>query len=283
VQETQCPQCGEWLGVPPEFADRPVKCGACGRVIQPNERHAAPPPPPSRSAPQFPRDDTPASRSPRFPDQPQDETYAPPRKKGGLLWLWLLLGLGGFGFCCCGGGVLLLIAAANPKWEPYTAENGAFTADFPGKPIYQTKPVKWPDDKEGIGHEYGALQPLQQQGVGVHYADLPKSMKAIRPTDKKLLKLGLADFKATSTNFTVQSSVETQHGRYEAMDVEGTMTDPKQGLLQVSLRVMIVGDRVFTLIAAGKDRKKLQPTRDKFFDSFKPAEPKKDEKGEPKP
>jgi hypothetical protein len=277
MQETQCPQCGEWLGVPPEFADRPVKCGACGRVIQPHERRSAPlpPPPPSRSAPQFPRDDdTPASRGPRFPDQPQDESDAPPRKKGGMLWVWLLLVGGGFALCCGGCVVLVVVAALNGKWESYTPENGAFTAEFPNKPVYQTKPFTWPDGKEGTGHEYAALQPLQGQGVGLHYADMPKSLKASPPRDKLLLKAGVEDFKAKSTNFTVQSSTETKVGKYEAVDVEGTMTDPNQGLLQVSLRVIIVGDRVFTLIAAGKDRKKLQPVRDRFFNSFKPAEPK---------
>ncbi len=285
MQETQCPQCGEWLGVPPEFADRPVKCGACGRVIPPHERQSSAPPP-GRSAPQFPRDDdTPASRGPRFPERPEYDADTPPRKKGGLLWLWLLLGLGGFGFCCCGGVVLLFVAFANGKWQSYTPEGGAFTAEFPNPPVYQSKEFKWKDKGETVGtsHEYAALQLLQGQGVGVHYADLPKSMKAVRPSDKRLLKLGLDDFKANSTNFTVLSATDLTVGKYEAMDIEGTMTDPQQGLLQVSLRVMIVGDRVFTLIAAGKDKKKLGPLRDRFFNSFQPAEPKVDEKGEPKP
>jgi hypothetical protein len=285
VQESQCPQCGEWLGVPPELADRPVRCGACGRVIQPHERgHSAPPPPPPRpSAPRFPHDDDrPADRSPRFPDRTttadDDRDYDRPRRKGGLWWVWLLLGLGGFGFCCCGGGVVLFFAAANGKWETHTPDNAAFSAEFPNKPTYTTKPFNWKDQGETVGtsHEYAAVQPLQQQGVGVHYADLPKSMKAFRPSDETLLKQGLAEFKADSTNFTVQSETPLTVGKHKAMDIEGTMTDPKLGLLQVSIRVMIVGDRVFTLIAAGKDRKKLQPTRDRFFNSFKPAEPKEE-------
>ena len=122
--------------------------------------------------------------------------------------------------------------------------------------------------------------------MGLHYADLPKSMKGFRPSDEKLLKLGLEDFKADSNNFSVLSSAEVTVGKYKGMDVEGTMTDPKLGLLQVSLRVVIVGDRVFTLIAAGKDRKKVQTMRDRFFNSFKPADPKvepADPKGESRP
>jgi hypothetical protein len=291
VQETQCPQCGEWLGVPPEFADRPVRCGACGRVIPPHERHAAsppPPPPPRSSAPRFPdAADTPAGRGPRFPDAADDE-YTRPRRKGAGVWVWVLLAVGGFGFCCCGGGVVLFFAAANAKWEPYTPDNAAFTAEFPTKPVYKTEQFNWKDNGETVGtsHQYAALLPLQQLGVGLHYADLPKSMKGFRPSDEKLLKLGLEDFKADSNNFTVQSSAEVTVGKYKGRDVEGTMTDPKLGLLQVSLRVVIVGDRVFTLIAAGKDRKKVQPMRDRFFNSFKPADPKvepADPKGESRP
>jgi hypothetical protein len=199
------------------------------------------------------------------------------------VWVWVLLGFAAFGFCCCGGVSLLVLAAANPRWEPYTADNGAFTADFPGKPVYQSKPFKWNDGKEGTSHEYGALQLINAQGFGVHYADLPKSMLAFRPSDKKLLKAGLDEFKANSTNFTVGSENYHKVGQYVALDIDGTMTDPQHGLLQVSVRVMIVGDRVFTLVAAGKDKAKLTPAKDRFFNSFKPADPKeKDNGGEPK-
>ena len=284
MQETQCPQCGEWLGVPPEFADRPVKCGACGRVIQPHERAAAPysPPPPttSRTGPRFPEDDPPAPRGPRFPDHEDDRSYAPPRRKGGMWWLWLVLGFVGFSCCGCGGLLLVFVNAAN-KWENYTPDNGAFTAEFPGKPVAQTKPFTWKDGKETTSYEYAALQLLNAQGFGIHYTDLPKSQR-LGQSDDTLLKYGLEDFKKNATNFTVQSSSRTKAAdKYEALDVEGTMTDPQHGLLQVYIRVIIVGDRVFTLIAAGKDKKKLTPHKDRFFNSFKPADPK-DKAADPK-
>jgi hypothetical protein len=92
--------------------------------------------------------------------------------------------------------------------------------------------------------------------------------------DETLLKIWLKDFKSKQTNFTEQSSTLTKSGKYPVMDVEGKFIDPKHGPLEASLRVMIVGDRGFLLIAAGKDRKKMQPMRDRFFNSFKPAEPK---------
>lgn len=285
MQETQCPQCGEWLGVPPEFADRPIRCGACGRIIPPHERTGSspspPPPPPYRGSPRFPDDDTPdpPPTGPRFPDRDDDRDYPPRRKGGGLWWLWLLLAVGGFGCCgCCG--LLGLVNMAN-QWKPYTAKDGAFTADFPGEPVVQEKTFKWKDDTTGKSHEYAALQLLNAQGFGVHYADLPKSMKAIRPTDKRLLKLGLEDFKANATNFTVGPETFLKVGEYEALDIEGTMTDPKHGMLHVYVRVMIVGDRVFTLIAAGKEKGKLAPHKDRFFNSFKPADPPEKDQAKP--
>lgn len=185
--------------------------------------------------------------------------------------MWLLLVFGGLGCCGCGGVVFAVLAATN-KWESFTPDNGAFTADFPGKPVYHTKPFKWKDGKEGTSHEYGALQLVNAQGFGIHYTDLPKSMKAA--SDEALLKYGLEDFKANSTNFTVQSSSEIKPGGHSGLDVEGTYTDPQHGLLQVYVRVLIVGDRIFTLVAAGKERKKLVKEKDRFFNSFKPAEPK---------
>jgi hypothetical protein len=271
VQETECPKCGEWLGVPPEFADRAVKCGSCGRVIQPHERADAPPRSPT---PRYPNDDRPTSRSPRFPDRPERDDDAPPRRKGGLVWLWLLLGFGGLSLCCCGGLVAVGLTNAN-KWERYTAENGAFTAEFPGKPVHEEKDFQWNDknDTRGKAHEYAAVQWLNTQGFAIHYADLPKSMKAIRPTDKKLLSLGLNDLKTKSPEFTVLSAVDRKVAAYDAMDVEGTYTDPQQGFLHAYVRVMIVGDRVFTLMAAGKDKKKLNRDKERFFNSFQPADP----------
>lgn len=289
MQETQCPQCGEWLGVPPEFADRPIRCGACGRIIPPHERTGSvpvpppPPPPPYRGSPRFPDDDTPGPppTGPRFPDRDDDRDYPPRRKGGGLWWLWLLLALGGFSCCgCCG--VLGLLNMAN-QWKSFTAKDGAFTADFPGDPVYTTEAFNWKDKDTtpGTSHQYGALQLMNAQAFAVHYADMPKSMKPFRPSDKKLLELGLEDFKANTTNFTEQNRAETTVGKHKALDVEGTFTDPKHGLLYVFVRAVIVGDRVFILIAAGKEKGKLAPQKDRFFNSFKPADPKETEKEKP--
>lgn len=288
MQETQCPQCGEWLGVPPEFADRPIRCGACGRVIPPHERNASappsPPPPPYRGGPQFPDDDRPSPRpsGPRFPDR-DDDRYDPPRRKGGgLWWVWLLLAVGGISCCgCCG--LLGLVNALN-QWKPHTAKDGAFTAEFPGDPVHTTEAFNWKDKDESPGttQQYTAIQLATAQVFAVHYADMPKSMKQFRPKDEKLLELGLQDFKAGAPNFTEQSRTEvTVAGKYKGLDVEGTYTDPKHGMLSVYVRAVIVGDRVFVLIAAGKDKAKLTPQKDRFFNSFKPADPPEKEKGKP--
>lgn len=262
VQETQCPQCGEWLGVPPEFADRPVRCGACGRVIAPHER--------GRSAPSPPPPD-PRPAGPRFPDR-DDDSYSRPPRKGGLLWVVGVLGLLAVGCCGCGG-LLFLIAASNPKWEPYSPDSGAFTADFPGKPEHKTEGVNWPDGKEGTAEIYALVRPLNADGFAIHYVDLPKSWQVPKSEDW-LLKEGLEQMKKDTTNFTVGTTSRLKVDKYEALDVEGTMTDPKAGLIHVYIRVMIVGERVFTLMAAGKDPKKLAPEKEQFFKSFKPADPK---------
>lgn len=194
-------------------------------------------------------------------------------------WLWVVLSIIGFSCCGCGGLGAIFLANAN-KWESYTPDNGAFTAEFPGKPVYQTKPFKWKDGKEGTGHEFAALQLLNAQGFVVYYTDLPKSLKGAL-SDDAILKFGLEDIKAKYTNFTVQSTTELPVGKHKAMDVDGTYTDPQHGKLQVSVRSIIVGDRLFMLFAVGQDRKKLTPHKNRFFNSFKPADPKDKEKDKP--
>jgi hypothetical protein len=188
-------------------------------------------------------------------------------------WVIGLLVLFGVGCCGCGGIGLFLIVAT-PKWEPFTPENGAFTADFPGKPEHKSEVVNWPDGKEGTSEQYAAVRPLNGDGFAVHYVNLPKSWQVAKSEDW-LLKQGLEEIKKGTTNFTLVSSTRLKvMDKYEAMDVDGTATDPKVGLLNVQLRVLIVGDRLYMLFAAGKDKKKLGPEKDRFFSSFKPTDPK---------
>lgn len=260
MQETECPQCGEWLGVPPEFAERPVRCGACGRVIAPDERTRSAPPTPPRTA------------GPRFPDREDESYHRPPRKgrSGCVVGLLVVFGLLG---CCACGGVGLILIAANPKWESFKPDNGAFTADFPGKPEYSTNSagIQWPDGTPDTLHKYDAVKLGNTEWFAVHYYDVPKSRAAT--SDKVFITVMIEGYKnAAPGGFTQISSNDAPDTLYPAKDVEGKFTDPKAGELHAYGRALVAGDRVYLLIAVGKEKKKLTPEKDRFFNSFKPAE-----------
>lgn len=262
MQETQCPQCGDWLGVPPEFATRPVRCGSCGRVIAPHERGQPAPPPPADP------------RGPRFPEH-EDETTHRPRPKGGAPGVWLLLAVLGFGCCGCGGLILAGLFVVNPPWEAYTPDNGAFTAEFPGKPTYSedTAGIQWPDGTPATLHKYDAGKLGNTEWFAVHYYDLPRSKD--RPSNKVLINLIVEGYKkAAPGGFNQVTSNDSPAVVHPAKDVEGTFTHPQLGPVYAYGRGLVAGDRVYMLVAVGKDRTKLAPEKDRFFNSFKPAEPK---------
>lgn len=263
MQEIQCPQCGDWLGVPPEYAHKPVRCGSCQRVIEPAERRAPSPP---------------ADRGPRFPDREDDAAYHRPRRRGSGLWVWAVLALVGVGCCGCGGVGLLFWGAANPPWEKFTHDKGEFTAEFPGKPNYQSHAFAWPDGTTGTTHEYNAWKANNFEGFAVHYLDWPKG--GTRGRDEFLIDLFLDDFKKTNTHGYAEASKGemTTYGKYKGRETEGTINDPQYGQGYAHVRVMVVGDRGYMLIAVGKEKGKLVADKDRFFNSFQPVEPKAKEK-----
>lgn len=197
-----------------------------------------------------------------------------------MVGLLVLVGL--FGCCACGGVGLFLIAA-NPKWESFTPENHAFTADFPGKPVYSTNSsgVKWPDGTPDTLHKYDAVKLGNAEWFAVHYFDVPKSRG--QQANKVLITVMIEGYKNSAPGgFNPISSNESPDTPYPAKDVEGTYTDPKQGELHAYGRALVAGDRVYLLIAVGKDKKKLAPEKEQFFNSFKPADPKQKPDDNPK-
>jgi hypothetical protein len=166
----------------------------------------------------------------------------------------------------------LFLIAANPKWESFTPENEAFTAEFPGKPAYTTASdgIQWPDGTPDTLHKYEAAKLGNAEWFAVHYYDVPKSRAAV--ADKVFITVMIEGYKNSAPGgFHQISSNDSPDIPYKAKDVEGTFTDPKAGELYSYGRALVAGDRVYLLIAVGKDKKKLAPEKDHFFNSFKPT------------
>ncbi len=260
MREIPCPHCGEWLGIPPEFANRPVRCGSCQKVISPGEHspHSnAPLPPPTAPTPARARYD-------------DDEAYRPERKPRGKIWLWLLLGFGGLSLLCCGGGAVIAWRGMNPKWQEFRPEGGEFAAIFPGKPKLETKPFNWPNGTTGTARLYHAERMGGPAGFHVHFLDIPKTQ--LKGSEDFLLNAMIEEIKKSDLpSFAEVSRKPVSGTNYEGKEVEATFQHPKHGTGIAFLRIAVVGERIFVLMALGKDRKRLLPEKDRFFDSFVPT------------
>ncbi|MFO0848365.1 MAG: hypothetical protein U0871_07395 [Gemmataceae bacterium] len=216
-----CPLCKEPLDVPPEFAGRPVRCGACQTVFtvpadRPPDDDLPGGPPVSRpTAPDYP---APARRlADDYPDDPPRDPWAdPPRRPqrtGSRAWLWVTafaaLSCCGLG---CGGLVVFSLWMVFPEFKPFDDPGGKYHAEFPGNlsQYTQTEPGK------PIKTCVEGRRSFPPETYFVHHTDLPKGGPA--PDPDKVLKeaadkavadvAGGAEASRTPTTFAGRPAVQ---------------------------------------------------------------------------
>lgn len=131
-----CPSCRNSLDVPATFLGGPVRCANCLAVFTPPA--AAPTIPVVRPV-----------ATPRSESQiaAADESAGRPSRR----WLWvLLLGCTLIFLTCVGSCAGLLGVMSNPPMKPYAAEDGAYTAMFPGDPRPVVRRTGDGRDVEGV-------------------------------------------------------------------------------------------------------------------------------------
>jgi len=280
VREVPCPQCGEILGVPPEFARGPIRCGACGRIIEAHEHSpggsAAPP---SAPKPRYDDADANESRNTRL----DDEGDGPKRREkpavstgGGrsmfrvIATLLVIFGILTAGCCGCGG--FLAWQVLKPTWEPFTAAD--FTIVFPRPPESERKSFTRADGTKGTLQQYNSILMLQQQVFVLLIDDLPKEARGgavwreaqLNGMIDELKKAGLLGFKETARR---DATVGGMPGR----EVDGTGMHPQFGPVSITVRLVIANRKVYALVALGKDAAKLEANKSRYFESFQLREP----------
>ena len=277
MREVPCPQCGEYLGVPPEFERGPIRCGACSRVIQSHEHS-----PHQNSAPQSQADsrrdydddddstrntrlDDDGSRKPRKSRSRRDAEAPPSRPRTNRLLFVLMGWLTLFGVVCCGCGGFVVWQVAKPEWEPYPTRE--FTVTFPKTPTFADTTYTSSEGKTERLQQYVSQLPIQQQSFIVMHTPLPKGtgkvwreaqMNALLDELKKSGQLGFQETSRTSMVISGQ----------QGMEVEGTGQHPQLGRSTMILRLVPVERRMFVLVALGKDRPRMAANMQRFFDSF---------------
>jgi hypothetical protein len=272
VREVPCPQCGEYLGVPPEFERGPIRCGACSRVIQAHEHSPQQNRASQSAADSRQDDDDDSTRNTRLDDDGQpkqrksrvrSQQEVEPRKPR---IVWVLVGLFTvFGLVCCACGGVAIWQVSKPEWTPYTTPE--FTVTFPKTPTYSDTIYTTGDGKTERLQQYASQLLFQQQAYIVMHTPLPKgSGKVWREAQMnslvdELKKSGQFGFQETArTNMVISGQ--------PGIEVEGKGQQPQLGPCTMILRLVVVERRIFVLVALGKDRKKMADNMKRFFDSF---------------
>ncbi len=261
VREIPCPGCGEILGVPEELDGGPIRCGVCERVIQTGERSADNRP---RRSEEREDDDAPRRR-PRA-----DDDFDRPRKKksGCGPWVWILGIIGVLALVCCGGGgVLLNMFVISPKWEKFTPPDARWSAEFPGKPTMETKPIENVPGA-GNGTYYTGQRLFGQEAYLVGYADLKaENMQFV--SAEQVMNESLNGILKGPMSAREVSRRNLKMTGVDAKELVIDVTVANAGSGRMVVRVLVADDRFYTLIAVKMGSGGKNPEyAEKFFNSF---------------
>jgi hypothetical protein len=241
-----CPSCRQSLDVPAALFGGPVRCANCLSVFTPPV--GSPTIPVVRPVATPRRDEA----NP-FPD----ESAPRPSRR----WLWvLLLGCALILLTCLGSCAGLLGVMSNPPMKPYAAEDGAFTAVFPGDP----RPVV---RRTGDGRDVGGVECQRDLPAEEHYF---VEFVELSDEDKK------RDDRAIAADAMTRWMKDHDGDAHETdavdhMGLPATRVIGQIGLLKgnVVAKAMRDGNRVYVVGVTGG----VMPWNDrvvKFLDAFTP-------------
>jgi LSD1 subclass zinc finger protein len=229
-----CPTCREELDIPNELVGREVRCAACQNIFTvPVVSSRLSVPVVSRRAPQTDDDE---NRS-----LEDGEPLTSPRRKPGSSFGWILM-IFGLLSCCgvgCGGFGVLMAIMMNPNFKPYTADDGSFTAIFPGKVTTNT-------DKTDDGQTRFIAETRRKLPPEYYYI---QHVPVIKKDDAETILKGAADksVKQVVGGVEMRRSSTTIDG-YPAVD---QMIEHGNGQQVTLVRHILVGKRLYTIGIVG--------------------------------
>jgi len=269
VREIACPGCREILGVPEELEGGSIRCGACERVIDTRTTGERP----RRTEPRD-ADDRPRARfEDRDADAPRprsrlDDDFDRPKKKSGCgIWIGILGILGVLTLVCCGGGGFLIYKASDPKWEKFTPSDTRWSAEFPGKPKMETKPIEKALGG-GTTTEFVGQRIFGQEAYLIGYTDVTPAELRGASRDAILTEI-LDNIMKEPINPREVSRRSLKIAGVDAKELVLDVTDPKVGSARMIVRVLVADNRIYRLIAVKVGNKGVPPEQaEKFFNSF---------------
>jgi len=266
------------LEVPEELGGGPIRCGVCERIIRPEEQGR--PAPQNRERPRD-REDDPDERG-RFDDEDRprrqrrtsrdaDDSDGPETKSGCGVWIAIIGVVGVLFLGCCGGsGFLLYKFAGDPKWEKFTPPDGRWSADYPGKPKMEVKPIAGVAGAGNSTHYVGQRM-FGREAYLVGYGDLNADDLRFAPNEA-ILTGGLDGVAKGTITAREISRRNLKMAGADAKEAVFDVNDANLGKGRMIVRIFVADNRVYTLIAAKMGQGGKDPEHaEKFFSSFQIA------------
>lgn len=266
--EFECPACGGVLHVADDYVGRTIRCGGClAALVVPDG-----PPAPARRAT---RNEPPPDRAPQSEEPPPRRRKTrpelldePPDKPGRSVFFWLVLtgAIVAVAFAgCCGA---LWFALPKVDWQKHDSDAGRFRAEFPGpvQPNVAREVLKL--DLTDAREEGSIVRGLKL--FVVIYRDAPA--KDQQPDAARLDKLTTAAREMLEAP-RVLNPTDLKVSGYPARDFE--VRSESKGFYLV--RVVVAGDRTYTLFAGSPFAQPNDPDATRFRDSFEVLPKPKDE------
>ncbi len=145
-------------------------------------------------------------------------------------------------------------------FEPFHNEEGRFTVLFPGEPERKLEQVQTPiGTLELVMYNAGS----KKTGFIVGYADYPQEMIDNSSVDKMLD--GARDGAVANVEGELVSEKVLDFYSNQAREIEVKV--PKQGTIKA--RLILIGNRLYQVMAISQSKSILEERSPEFFDSFK--------------
>ena len=288
MREISCPGCDATLVISDAMQDGLVagviRCGGCHTIVPVDPQSGTEVPERAeerRDESDRPRyrgegrdergrfdEDEDRSRRPRRTERDADDYDRPKKKSGCGIWVAILGVVGVLLLGCCGGGGFLLYKfAGDPTWEKFTPPDGRWSADYPGKPKMEVKPLQGVAGAGNSTHYVGQRM-FGREAYLVGYSDLKPEDLRFAILDA-ILNGGLDGIANGPLSAREVSRRNLKMAGADAKEAIFDVNDAKVGKGRMVVRIFVADNRVYTLIAVKMGQTAKDPEQaERFFSSF---------------
>jgi hypothetical protein len=150
------------------------------------------------------------------------------------------------------------------KWEPYTSDDGWFSAEFPGRPSVRKMPIA---TAAGTIYVHMFMAEQRSEAYAVGYFDVPEIGSKVNLESQEFIEsMARGSFNEMGAHDFTKKEIDFDG--YPGMEAEGNIQKGStKGIARI--RYYVVEKRIYMLEVVGTKSFINSGNTDKFFNSFK--------------